>query len=149
MRKDLFNEFTIVNLTDPHNLPTRHNNDLHVDSRVRLRNKILKQLLWEFVIGHPRMATHQMGQARTVRELFELHVQALAYDPSTGRVDDRNAALDIFPPDLRERLEDEEVVPTERLRLVADRVSGMSDDYAIRLHGRLTGAAPGVFNAFV
>jgi dGTPase len=149
MRKDLFNEFTIVKLADPDSQPTRHNNDLDIDSRPRLRNKILKHLLWEFVIVHPRMATHQMGQARIVRELFELHVQALAYDPSTGNVDNKDAALDIFPPDLRERLENDQVAPAERLRLVADRVSGMSDDYAIRLHGRLTGAVPGVFNAFV
>lgn len=149
MRKDLFNEFTVVNVTDRDSPPMRHNNDLDIDSRPRLRNKILKQLLWEFVIVHPRMATHQMGQARIVRELFELHVQALAYDPSTGNVDNKNAALDIFPPDLRGRMEDQRIVPAERLRLVADRVSGMSDDYAIRLHGRLTGALPGVFNAFV
>jgi dGTPase len=149
MRKDLFNEFTIVNLTEPDSPPTRHNNNLQVDDRTRLRNKILKELLWVFVIRHPRMATHQMGQARTVRELFELHVHALGYDPATGGVDDKKATLNIFPPDLRERLEDEGIAPAERLRLVTDRVSGMSDDYAIRLHGRLTGAVPGVFNAFV
>lgn len=149
MRKSLFNDFMAVTPDDTEAPRARHNNGLRVEPLTRLRNRILKRLLWEFVIGHPRMATHQMGQARVIRELFEIHVDALAYDPARKSVDRKRAALDIFPPDLRERLQDDAVAPAERLRLVADRVAGMTDDYAMRLHGRLTGSMPGAFNAFV
>jgi len=148
MRKSLFNDFMAVTTVDPA-LPTRHNNDLFMDPIVGLRNKILKQLLWEFVIGHPRMATHQMGQARVIKELFQIHVDALAYDPASGSVDADKTRLDIFPPDLRESFRQKPVGSAEWLRLVADRISGMTDDYAMRLYGRLTGSVPGVFNAFV
>jgi dGTPase len=149
MRKQLFNEFTNVQLADSTAPPTRHNNDLEVDPLVRLRNQILKQLLWEFVIGHPRMATYQLGQARVIKELFELHVEALAYDPSTRQINTSEANLEIFPPDVRGDLQNIQIASAERLRLVADHIAGMTDDYAIRLHGRLTGAVSGVFNAFV
>jgi dGTPase len=149
MRKILFNDFMTVSVGDASAAATRHNNDLVVEPRVELRNKILKQLLWEFVIGHPRMATHQMGQARVIRELFEIHVAAIGFDPDTGSADDKKAHLDIFPPDLRTLLKRSSPGSAEQLRLVADRIAGMTDDYAMRLYGRLTGSVPGVFNAFV
>lgn len=150
MRKGLFTEFTQVEVRDKAAPRMRHENDLVVvGPRTRLHNRILKSLLWEFVIAHARMATHQMGQKHVVKELFQLHVDALAYDPSTGQINKKEARLDIYPPDLRARLEDPTTSSAERLRLVADRISGMTDDYALRLHGRLTGATPGAFNAFV
>lgn len=150
MRKGLFTEFTRVAVRDAAAPRKRHENDLVVvGDNTRLHNRILKSLLWDFVIVHPRMATHQMGQAHVVKELFQLHVDALAYDPATGQIDKKKARLDIYPPDLRARLEDPKTTSAERLRLVADRISGMTDDYALRLHGRLTGAVPGAFNAFV
>lgn len=149
MRKGLFTKFTEVSKDIASAPAHRHDNDLKVDPLVRLQNRILKQLLWEFVIGHPRMATHQMGQARVVRELFEIHVNAVAFDPVAGAIDAKRAKLEIFPPDLREQLRAASTTAPEMLRLVADRVSGMTDDYAVRLHARLTGSAAGVFNAFV
>lgn len=150
MRKALFTEFTQVAIADTAAPRKRHQNNLNVvGARTRLHNRILKRLLWDFVIAHPRMATHQMGQAHVVAELFQLHVDALAFDPKKGRIDTREARLDIYPPDLRARLTAPATLPAELLRLVADRISGMTDDYALRLHGRLTGAVPGAFNAFV
>jgi dGTPase len=148
MRKQLFDEFTTVGASDPAALPTRHNNDLDIEPRIRLRNRILKQLLWQFVIAHPRMATHRHGQAKIVRELFEIHVDALGYDPSPA-ASQEEADVDIFPPDLREELASTADKPQEALRLVADHIAGMTDSYAIRLHGRLTGALPGAFNVFI
>jgi len=149
MRKDLFTKFTNVQVAASGTPARRHENDLHVDPLVRLQNGILKQLLWEFVIDHPRMATHQMGQRKVAEELFTLHIDALHYDPSVGRIDSDKAELEIYPPDLRDALCNPKATPPDILRLVADRVSGMTDEYAVRLHARLTGSAPGIFNAFV
>src|SRR5579862_2664149 len=82
MRRGLFTEFTRVAVENPKAPARRHENDLKIEARTKLHNRIVKQLLWYYVIDHPRMATHQTGQGRVVRELFTIHVRALAYDPA-------------------------------------------------------------------
>ncbi|HEY3462815.1 MAG TPA: dNTP triphosphohydrolase [Gaiellaceae bacterium] len=148
MRSVLFDEFTKVELRDLAGRPARHGNDLAVDPKTRLRNKILKQLLWIYVITHPRMATHQLGQARIVRELFDLHVKALKYDPQKAEID-KKADLKIFSPDTEDALRAAAADKAELLRMICDHIAGMTDGYAMRLHARLTGSEPGLFNAFV
>jgi dGTPase len=123
-----------VQPVDPSAPFRRHHNDLEVPLEARITNDVLRDLLWLFVIEHPRMATYQHGQQRIVRDLFELHVAAV----SAGEVA-------IFPRDLQP-----ELVPllagtqadghrTAVLRLVADHVGQLTDDGAARLHRRLTG----------
>jgi len=149
MRSTLFDEFTKVRLRDPDGRPARHGNDLHVKPETRLKNQILKQLLWIYVITHPRMATHQLGQARIIRELFELHVKALKYDPVKMEIP-KGADLKIFSPDTEDTLRAAAATDkAELLRLICDHIAGMTDGYAMRLHARLTGSEPGLFNAFV
>jgi dGTPase len=112
----------------------RHRNDLHIPLEARLVDDVLRDLLWLFVIEHPRMATYQHGQRRIVSDLFELHVTA---------VDDGDIA--IFPRDLQPELEpllegtQSDGDRTMVLRLVADHVGQLTDDGAARLHRRLTG----------
>jgi dGTPase len=148
MRSALFDDFTDVALEHGAAVGTRHHNDLKIEPIVRLHNKILKRLLWVYVIAHARMATHQMGQARVIRELFDIHIGALNFDPAKGAYGEK-AEHDIFPPDIREELQVSVDKPTELLRLVTDHIAGMTDSYAMRLHARLTGAEPGLFNAFM
>jgi dGTPase len=91
----------------------------------RLIDDVLRDLLWIFVIEHPRMATYQHGQRRVVRELFELHAATV----HRGRAD-----TSLFPrhlqPDLRQLLEatDRADAEPEVLRIVADHIVAMTDD---------------------
>ena len=149
MRSALFDEFIErVELADPDKSATRHNNDLKINDRTKLRSRILKELLTKYVLDHPRMATYEVGQARVIRDLVTLFTDALDFSPEKMELGD-NAKLGIFPADMREALRAPESAPAELLRLVADHIAGMTDGYAIRLHARLTGVGIGSFNEFV
>jgi dGTPase len=112
----------------------RHANDLAIPLEARLVDDVLRDLLWLFVIEHPRMATYQHGQRRIVTELLELHVTAV----EAGDVA-------IFPRDLQPELAplvartQDDGSRVGVLRLVADHVGQLTDDGAARLHRRLTG----------
>jgi dGTPase len=112
----------------------RHHNDLEIPLEARLVDDVLRDLLWLFVIEHPRMATYQHGQRRVVTDLFQLHVEA---------VEDGDAA--IFPRDVQPQLTDllertqDDGTRTGVLRLVADHVGQLTDAGAAKLHRRLTG----------
>jgi len=112
----------------------RHENDLAIPLEARLVDDVLRDLLWLFVIEHPRMATYQHGQRRIVTDLLELHVTAI-----------EAADVAIFPRDLQPELArliegtQDDGSRTGVLRLVADHVGQLTDDGAARLHRRLTG----------
>jgi dGTPase len=112
----------------------RHANDLIIPLEARLVDDVLRDLLWLFVIEHPRMATYQHGQRRVVTDLFELHVATV----EAGDVA-------IFPRDLQPELTalleatQSDGTRSHVLRLVADHVGQLTDDGAARLHQRLTG----------
>jgi len=112
----------------------RHLNDLDIPLEARLVDDVLRDLLWLFVIEHPRMATYQHGQRRIVTDLFELHVTAV-----------EQGDVAIFPrdvqPELQPLLEGTQADGdrTAVLRLVADHIGQLTDDGAARLHRRLTG----------
>jgi dGTPase len=123
-----------VHPEDPSAPFRRHLNDLHIPLEARLVDDVLRDLLWFFVIEHPRMATYQHGQRRIVSDLFELHVAAVEHGD-----------VAIFPRDVQPELEpllgstqaDGDRITS--LRLVADHVGQLTDDGAARLHRRLTG----------
>ena len=147
MRKRLINRLVhSVAPRDPDAPPRRHFNDLAIPRDARLVDDVLRDLLWVFVIEHPRMATYQHGQRRVVRELFELHAEAV----HTSRAD-----TSLFPRDLQPDLErllvatDRAAADVEVLRLVADHVGSMTDDGAARLHRRMTGHVGGGFADFL
>ena len=137
MRKRLINRLMhSVTPRDPDAPPRRHHNDLSIPRDARLVDDVLRDLLWVFVIEHPRMATYQHGQRHIVRELFELHV-----DTVQGSAKD----VALFPRDLQPDLQrlldrvDDADAKAEVLRLIADHVGQLTDDTAARLHRRLTG----------
>jgi dGTPase len=137
MRKRLINRLVhSVTVRDPSAPTRRHANDLVIPRDARLMNDVLRDLLWIFVIEHPRMATYQHGQRRVVRELFELHAATV----HRGRAD-----TSLFPrhlqADLRQLLDttDRADAEPEVLRIVADHIVAMTDDSAARMHRRLTG----------
>jgi dGTPase len=137
MRKRLISRLVhSVTPRDPDAPPRRHLNDLAIPKDARLVDDVLRDLLWVFVIEHPRMATYQHGQRRVVRELFQLHA---------ATVEESRADTSLFPRDLQPELEDllrqadRATADAEVLRVVADHVGGLTDDAAARLHRRLTG----------
>jgi dGTPase len=123
-----------VHPVDPDAPFRRHANDLAIPLEARLVDDVLRDLLWLFVIEHPRMATYQHGQRRIVTDLLELHVTAV-----------EGGDVAIFPRDLQPELvpllegTQDDGSRTGVLRLVADHVGQLTDDGAARLHRRLTG----------
>jgi dGTPase len=133
-RSVLFDEFQgatrLAVRVDDQNLSRRYALKIEIDSKSKRRCDILRELLWIYVVGSSRMATHQAGQRHVVTELLT-HFSAAAQSDAAD-------ALDVFPLDVRQDLmaADNDL---KRLRLVVDFVSGMTDAYALRLHARITG----------
>jgi dGTPase len=98
----------------------------------------LKQLLWVYVIENPAFAAHQLGQQRVIRTLFNDFNHA---------VKEQNWPL--FPPLFRERARKlhearhvgGEMPHEERVRLVGDTISSMTDRQALLLHQQFTGVS--------
>ena len=101
---------------------------------------VFKQLTWHYVIDNVALASQQYGQRRIIRELFKIFVDAC-----------ESGQLDIFPPSYRELLDlPHNSTKDSRLRIVADLLSGMTEQQAISMHQRLTGVSLGtVMNAIV
>lgn len=137
MRKRLIGRLVhSVSPADPDAPRRRHLNDLAIPRDARLVDDVLRDLLWVFVIEHPRMATYQHGQRRIVAELFEIHAATVAAD---------RGDVSLFPRDLQSTLQalldesDRSATDVEVLRLVADHIGQLTDESAARLHRRLTG----------
>jgi len=128
---------------EPDRPARRHHNDLAIPLEARLVDDVLRDLLWLFVIEHPRMATYQHGQRRLVADLFDVHVAAV-----------ESSDVTIFPRDLQPELAalvaatDADGRRHEVLRVVADHVGQMTDDGAARLHRRLTGHVDHAFSDY-
>ena len=145
MKRALYSEFIdhapTVTYLDPSMAARRHLADLEVDPRASRRNAVLREMLWIYVIDHPRMATHQAGQRRIVQDLVKFHYGIIVNPSSRERA--------VLPRRMREFAEANSEDSAILLRTVADHVAGMTDLYAARLHARITGYAPGAFNEFI
>ncbi len=149
MRKTLYKAFmdpTMVKLRYPPRTSVackRYGNELWLDREIRLTNDIVRQMAWIYVIDQPRMMTVERGERCIVSDLMAIHAQA-----ACSGID-----LAIFPEDNREAIKELTSAfgarSPELLRLVCDYVAGMTDAYATRIHGRLTGRSLGAYNDFV
>ena len=146
MRKRLFELFTRrVRPAAPEAPARRHDNDLAIPRDLRLRNDVLREMTWVYVIDHPRTATYQRGQRRVVAELFEIHADAVG-SPA--------ADLSLFPRDVQRRLvaameSGEDAGEVALLRTIADHIGALTDAQAARLHRRLTGGVDASYFDFV
>jgi dGTPase len=104
---------------------------LEVPRLVRLRNKLLKNLLWRYVVSDHRMATQQHGQQHVVTDLVGAYARAA--------IKSTTQSLALFPSHTRSILETADRSPDEKLRAVVDHVSSMTDPYAASRHDRLFG----------
>ena len=105
-----------------------------IEEHTELEIFVLKQLTWHYVINNAALATQQYGQRRIIRELFEMLNDAAASNE-----------LDVFPASFRELLvEDDKYKSTEeRVRTIADLLSGMTEHQVVAVHQRLTGVSLG------
>jgi len=97
-----------------------------------LQCDLLKELIWTYVINSPDLATQQAGHRRIITDLINIHCDA-----------DGDKLL---PLHYRELLEDPlrrvgyDDSLTARLRVVSDYIAALTEQHAIILHRRLTGA---------
>src|SRR2546425_3983782 len=91
---------------------------------------MLKQLTWHYIILGPALAAQQHGQRRIIRELFEIFQKAAANQKEHT----------IFPYAIRDELEATNRDAELRTRILADFISGMSEQQAVNMHAELTGA---------
>ena len=105
-----------------------------VGEQARMQVAVLKELTWRYVIDSLAIKTQQHGQRRVVRELFD------AYYKATGSTD--TDLKGILPADAGAELNgaaDEE----QRVRVVADLISSMTERQLTITHRRLTGVESG------
>lgn len=95
---------------------------------------VLKELTWFYVIDERSLKVQQHGQRKVVRDLFSTYMQA-------SEDGDRDA-LGIFPVSQQEQMQDA-ATREERVRLVADLISSMTERQLMTTHRKLTGTEPG------
>lgn len=106
---------------------------IKIDAELEKEVFMLKQLTWHYVILNPGLATQQFGQRKIIRGLFEMFV-----DAATNKRD-----LLIFPFAFKEQLGEHVGNDKMTIRIVADRVSGLTEQHAISLYHRLSGISLG------
>ena len=104
-----------------------------IESQAAIELFVFKQLTWHYVINNVSLASQQYGQRRIIRELFNIFVEAA-----------ESKQLDIFPVSFRERIEKliedgRYDLKEERIRVVADLLSGLTEQQAVSIYQRLTG----------
>ena len=105
---------------------------LDVDPVITRELAGLNQLIWEYVIESPGLASQQAGQTHLLKALCEILLELAAGE---RRV--------VFPPRYLELLDS----GVHAARVVVDFVSGLTEAQVHHLHGRLTGSQAG--SAFV
>jgi dGTPase len=120
------------------------------EDQILLELKLLKYLTAYYVHSSRPLVTQQCGTQRVVKELFEVF-----FTVATGG---DKLMKPILPPDYGDLFNEEAQrvdphsdaeVKALHARIVADVISRMTDDEALRLHHRLTGHTPGLITDFM
>ncbi|MFG2195066.1 deoxyguanosinetriphosphate triphosphohydrolase family protein [Streptomyces sp. NPDC048639] len=104
----------------------RYGARLVIPAERRAACDLLKELVWAYVIDRPALATQQHGKRRIVGELLRWS----------------HESPELLPPDRAEELQ----LHGDPLRAAADHVASLTEDHAIALHQRLSGAGLGSVN---
>lgn len=113
---------------------------VEINSRERLQVRLLQSLTRYYVIENPALASQQSGQMRVIRELFQYY-----YDASDVANIDAQFPID-FRSWLKEELSSHQGTLSYehiRARVVADKISSLSDDEALRMFHRINGQSLG------
>jgi dGTPase len=107
---------------------------LQINAQIEAEVRLLKQLMHYYVYENPALAGQQFGQRAVIRRLFEAFYDAL---------DSKAESRGIIPHAFRDAAHERASSVTERARLAADIVGSLTEQEALLLDGRLTGARPG------
>ena len=108
---------------------------LSIQFEAELQVTLLKELTRLYVLEGQRLAIQQVGEKRIIRELLDTYWSSLG-----------EGNIAVLPPRLQQ--EAQEILDSggghnDRVRLVADAVSSMTEEEAMRMHQRLTGTSLG------
>jgi dGTPase len=110
---------------------------LLIRDEARLEVDLLQELTRQYVVQNPALATQQHGQARIIRQLFSVYATALP-----------RGDVHLFPPRMQEEVEQqlaEDAEGAPATRLIADAIASMTEEEAVSMHRKLTGADLGSF----
>lgn len=114
------------------NIPSRYQFTLVIEPKIELKCEILKLLVWELIINDANVATLERKATKIVKTLFEEYT----------KFDEQDRTREMYPLDFREKLDATDVTD-EKLRIACDYIAGMTDNYATRIHARLSGGDAG------
>lgn len=119
--------------------PTDNEPRVRIESQHQHELKLLKELVWQYVILNPNLATQQHGQKVVIQQLFQAYLSAA-----------RDRDYSIFPTKARDDLalvseetHDAKDLDVARIRVVVDLIASMTEEQAIRLFRRVSGSALG------
>jgi dGTPase len=134
---------TSVNIGEAVNSPVLQGNLLVVDQNLEKKHLFLQQLIWDYVVTNPRLASQQEGQRRIIRTLFETYQKALL----ETRFDLLPTVFQAIAEELPARPKNTEAPNDPRhakcARIAADIVSSFTDQQALTIYQRIIGIAPG------
>jgi dGTPase len=141
-REDLIHlrELTSAQISKYVNLPKVVNDTLEFNDAYKWRLRFFQQLVWQYVIRNPRLATQQAGHRRIIQTLFDSYLIAI-----------EKRSFDVIPRAFRELIEEahrttKQLTPDRRAvnaRLAADIVASYNDQQAATVYRRLLGTASG------
>jgi dGTPase len=102
---------------------------------LRLEVDLLKQFTWHYVILSPSLSTQQQGQKQVIEQLFCMFAR-----------DANSKQYSMFPVGYQEMLQNidkDDQDGAGRVRVVTDYIASMTEQQALKMHRRLTGASLG------
>jgi dGTPase len=130
-------KITSINIGEAVTQPQIKGSRLLLNPDIEEKHRFLQELIWQYVILNPRLASQQIGQRRVIRTLFESYKNAL-----DGKRED------LVPPAFQNTLSG---IPNRKgkarkssiARVSADIVSSLNDQQALTIYQRFLGVAPG------
>jgi dGTPase len=130
-------KITSINIGEAVSTPNIKGSRLVLNDDIEEKHRFLQELIWQYVILNPRLASQQIGQRRVIRKLFEAYRDALE--------DNRE---DLVPASFGNTLLS---IPKRKgsprkaaiARASADIVSSLNDQQALTIYQRFLGVAPG------
>jgi dGTPase len=137
-------KITSFNIGESVNRPVVDGTHLIIDKSLEWKHKFLQQMIWEYVIRNPRLASQQEGQRRIIRTLFETYQKAL----TSGRFDLLPTVFEAVAqklPKQPKNIDDPKNDPRrpQIARIAADIVASLTDQQALTIYQRILGVAPG------
>ena len=102
------------------------------DSGISLQIKMLKELVWTYVIDRPSLALQQAGYRRIVKVLFYFFLKNL-----------KRGELRAIPLQFHGLIADRDMGKESNHRIAADIICSLTDNQALILYRRITGSDPG------